>query len=120
MAENLKAQMAGIYDIEELADLTRSSVSNQTGIAFGAFGAQQLDPAFIGAVAGAPERLLVGPVKGTIGVYVFVVDDRQTGAFYTEEDAQRYLDQIMNQQNQMAVYVLTRAAKVEDNRGKFF
>ena len=120
LAENVKAQMISVTDIEELADLTRSSVSRQTGISFGSFGMQQFDPKFIGAVAGAAENRLTGPIEGMIGVYVFTVDDRQTGAFYTEEDAKRQQQQMMSQQSQMAVYALSKSAKVEDNRGKFF
>jgi peptidyl-prolyl cis-trans isomerase D len=120
MAEYLKERMMGIYDIEVLANQTRASVSKQSGVAFGAFGTQQLDPKFIGAVAGTPEHILAGPVEGAIGAYAFTVDERQTGAFYTEEDAKRQYQQIMGQQTQMALYILSIAAKVEDNRGKFF
>jgi len=120
MAEALKAQMAEVSDIEALADLTRSTVSRQTGIAFGGFGNRQLDPAFIGAVAGAPKGVLAGPVEGSIGVYAFTVDERNTGAFYTEEDAIRFQQQVYGQQDQMVMYVLSKDAKIEDNRAKFF
>ncbi|MCL2738144.1 MAG: SurA N-terminal domain-containing protein [Bacteroidales bacterium] len=120
MAEAVKTQMQGVFDIEELAEQMGVTVSRQTGIAFGAFGMQQLEPKFIGAVSGAPEHQLMGPVEGGIGVYVFVVDGRQTGAYYTEEDAGMRLRQITGQQGQMAAYSLTIAAKVEDRRGKFF
>jgi len=120
MADELRPFMAQASDIEELSEMVGLPVSRQTGIAFGSSAAQQLDPKFIGAVTGAREGTLAGPVEGVIGVYVFTVDDRQAGAFYTEEDAKRQQQQITNQQNQIAAYVLSKAAKVEDNRAKFF
>ena len=120
MAEAAKTHLSEESDIEALADQMRATVSRQTGIAFGAFGMQQLDPKFIGAVAGAPEGKLSGPVEGGIGIYVFSVDDRQIGAFYTEEDAKMRLQQISGQHGQMAAYSLNKAAKVEDRRSKFF
>ncbi|MCL2727180.1 MAG: SurA N-terminal domain-containing protein [Bacteroidales bacterium] len=121
VAKRLKDQMAQVSDIEMLADYARLPVSRQSGIAFGSLGMQQLEPKFIGAVSGAPLHTLAGPVEGSIGAYVFTVDDRQTGFFYTEEDAKRQLHQIMGQQNQIALFlVLPKAAKVVDNRAKFF
>jgi len=120
LAEELKLLMAQASDIDELAELAGTGVSRQTGIAFGSLGAQQLDPKFIGAVAGAQEHKLLGPVEGAIGVYAFTVEGRQAGAFYTEEDAQRQQQQTINQQSQMAIYVHSRVAKVDDRRAKFF
>ena len=120
LTEHLQTLMAEVSDIGGLAERANVSVSRQSGIAFGSFGMQQMDPKFIGAVAGAREGQLTGPVEGIIGAYVLTVDERQTGAFYTEEDARRYLKQITGQQNQMSVYVLNKAANVEDNRAKFF
>jgi len=120
-ASELKEKMAQASDIEDLAELTRLPVSKQAGIAFGSFGMQQLEPKFIGATSGAPLHTLTGPVAGSIGAYVFTVDDRQTGAFYTEEDAKRQQQQIMSQQNQIALFfVLPKAANVVDTRAKFF
>ena len=120
MADNLKSLMMQVSDIEELADLTGSAVSRQSGVAFGSLGTQQLDPKFIGAVSVAPMGRLAGPVEGVIGVYAFTVDDRQTGTFFTEEDAKWQHQQVMSQQNQMALFALSKAAKVEDTRAKFF
>ena len=120
LADHLQTLMTDASTIEELAERANISVSKQSGIAFGSSGMQQMDPKFIGAISGAREGQLTGPVEGIIGAYVFTVDERQTGAFYTEEDARRYLQQVTGQQNQMSVYVLSKAANVEDNRAKFF
>jgi len=121
MAEALKGQMQGVSDIDALGELVGLSVSKQEGIAFGSYGMQQLDPAFIGAVTGVQqEGKLAGPVKGSIGVFALVLEGRETGAFYTEEDAQQRQAQFSAQQGQMAIYALAKAAKVEDNRSKFF
>ncbi|MDR2585072.1 MAG: SurA N-terminal domain-containing protein [Prevotellaceae bacterium] len=120
IAETLGVQMKGVFDIEELGEITKMPVSRQTGIAFGGFGSRQLDPAFIGAVSGAPQGLILGPVEGSIGAYVFTVDDRQAGAYFTQEDALMQQQQMLGQQQDMIVFALTKAAKVEDNRGRFF
>ena len=121
MAETLKGQMQGVSDIDVLAEILGTSVSKQEGIAFGSFGMQQLDPAFIGAVVGSQqEGKLYGPVKGSIGVFAFTLEGRETGAFYTEDDAKQRQIQFSAQQGQMAIYALSRAAKVEDNRSKFY
>jgi len=121
MAETLKGQMQGISSIDALGETLGLSVSKQEGIAFGSYGMQQLDPSFIGAVVGAQEQgKLYGPIKGTIGIFAFTLDGRETGAFYTEEDAKQRHIQFSAQQGQMAIYALSRAAKVEDNRVNFY
>ena len=120
MAESMLQIMSEASNIEELADILGTTVSKQTGITFGSPGMQQLDPNFIGAISGSSEGILKGPVKGMIGVYAFTVDDRQYGAFFTEEDALRQHRQMLSRQDQMAVYVLSKNAKVEDRRAKFF
>ena len=77
-------------------------------------------PRFAGAVAVAPEQQLCGPVVGEIGVYVFRVDERLDGAFYTENDALKMAYNLANFQIQMIPLVLQESAKVEDRRARFF
>ena len=64
--------------------------------------------------------MLLGPVKGEIGVYVFRVDERLDGAFYTENDARQFATYLSDIQVQMVPMVLQESAKVEDNRARFF
>ena len=75
---------------------------------------------FLGAIAAAPEKQICGPVAGTIGVYVFEVISRDTGAFYTEDDVNNLKLQ-MNQYNaQMILPVMEEATNYKDNRARFF
>src|SRR5574344_1031607 len=57
--------------MEQVADALGSTVSHQNGISFGSMQSQSLDPKFVGAVAGATQGTLCGPIVGEIGVYVF-------------------------------------------------
>ena len=81
---------------------------------------QGLDPKFIGAVSVAPENVVSGPVAGSIGVYVFQVTGRDTGAFYTEDDAKNRSAQMNAYLSQMIVPVMMNDADVKDNRARFF
>ena len=82
--------------------------------------ARSLDPKFVGAIAAAPEGKICGPVAGSIGVYVFKVNGRETGAFYTESDAKNANAQILNYAAQMILPVMMDDADVKDNRARFF
>ena len=116
--DQIKQELAGHTTLEAWAEATGRTISTQTGIAFGS--SQQTDPKFVGAVSGAPEQVLLGPVKGEIGVYVFRVDERLDGAFYTENDARQFATYLSDIQVQMVPMVLQESAKVEDNRARFF
>jgi CIC family chloride channel protein len=52
LAEEAKAAVAGASTIEEVAEKLNTTVSNQSGVAFSSLVSQQLDPKFIGAIAG--------------------------------------------------------------------
>ena len=104
-----------------MAEALGTTVSSRDGIAFSSVSRQQgFDPSFIGAVSGASEGVLTGPVKGNLGVYVFVVKSRETGAFYTEDDA-RSREQMIAQYALNAVLpVMMQDADVKDNRARFY
>ena len=79
------------------------------------------DYKLLGAVAGAKEQTLTGPVKGINGVYIFTVDDRQVGSSYTVEDEimrQRFM--IMQGGMYEFIEILQKAADVKDWRSRFF
>ena len=120
MVADLKTQIEGLSDIEIIAEKMGTTVSRQSGMAFGAASAQMIDPQFIGAVAGARENTLSGPVSGAIAAYVFNVDARNTGAFFTEDDAKTKQMQAVSYQIQMIPTIMEKAAGVVDNRAKFF
>ncbi len=121
-ADKVKAEVAakidGLTDMNAIAEALGTTVSTKTGIAFSSMTSQGLDPAFIGAVSVAEEGKISGPVAGNIGVYVFKVTGRETGAFYTEDDA-------VTRQNQMNQYLAqmilpTMMENVKDNRARFY
>jgi peptidyl-prolyl cis-trans isomerase D len=120
MRDNVKERIAGLTSLEEIADKLGTTVSNQSGVSFGAPGSQSFDPKFIGYVAGAGESTLVGPVAGSVGVYIFKVDSRDTGSFFTEDDAKMRSNQMLNYQIQMLPAILEKNAKVKDHRTRFF
>ena len=120
LAEETKAAVAGATTIEEVAEKLNTTVSNQSGVAFSSLTSQQLDPKFIGAVAGAPENTLVGPVVGEIGVYYFTVKGKETGAFYTEDDAKARNAQVFSSVSRVLPSILTEGVEITDQRYKFF
>lgn len=120
MVAQVSEQIKGVQTIEQVAEKLGSTVSKQTGVSFGTFGTQTFDPKFIGAVSGAEQNKLIGPFAGSTGVYLFKVDARQTGSFYTEEDAKNRNNQFFTYQVQIIPKIMEEGAKVKDNRKKFF
>ena len=120
MAEDVAGKIAGMTDLEAIAEKLGTSVSSQSGVSFSSMGAQALDPAFIGALSVAPEGKVCGPVAGTIGVYVFQVKSRDTGSFYTEDDAKSRDMQMASYLTQMILPVMMDDADVQDHRARFF
>ena len=113
-------QIAGMTDLEAIAEKLGTSVSTQNDVAFASMAARSLDPKFVGAIAAAPEGKISGPVAGSYGVYVFQVTGRETGSFYTDSDAKNANAQILNYAAQMIVPVMMQDADVKDNRARFF
>ncbi len=120
VAAQTKEQIAGISDIEAVAEKLDLTVSHQSGVAFSSLNSQQLDPKFIGAVASAKEGELVGPVVGDLGVYYFVVKGKEVGAFYTEDDAKQKKAQDFVFVGRVLPMVMAEGANVVDQRYKFF
>ena len=106
--------------MQAIAEALGTTVSTKDGIAFSSLTAQGLDPKFIGAASVAEDGKISGPVAGSIGVYVYKVTGRDTGAFYTEEDAKAREAQVAQYTTQMVVPVMSEDADVKDNRARFF
>ena len=113
-------KIAGLTDLEAIAEKLGTAVNTQEDVAFAAMSARSLDPKFVGAIAAAPEGQVVGPVAGSIGTYVFQVTGRDTGSFFTESDAKNANAQILSYNVQNIVPVMMQDAKVKDNRARFF
>ena len=110
----------GLTDIHAIAEALNTTVSTKDGISFHSMTSQGLDPKFIGAASAAEVGKVYGPVEGSIGVYVYKVTGRDTGAFFTEDDAKTRDAQMAQYASQMIVPVMMDDADVKDNRARFF
>ena len=119
-AAEVSAKIAGLNDMQAIAEALGTTVSTKDGIAFSSMAAQGLDPKFIGAASVSEQGKICGPVEGNIGVYVYKVTGRDTGAFFTEDDAKVRDAQMTQYATQMVVPVMMDDAEVKDNRARFF
>jgi peptidyl-prolyl cis-trans isomerase D len=130
LAQQMKEAAAGATTIEEVAEKNKLTVNTATDISFAGssfISGAGLEPKLQGSVAGAPENAITGPVKGSLGAYLFTVTRRYTGAAYTieeEKEREQYMekyDQMTLMQRYQEFYdVLEKAADVQDHRGRFF
>lgn len=119
-AEKIASQIAGINDLQAIADTLHTTVNAGIDIRFAAMAGQGLDPKFIGTASVAPEGKICGPVAGMIGTYIFKVNSRETEAYYTETDAKNAALQMAGYTSQMLLPVMMQDANVKDNRARFF
>ena len=119
-AAEVAEKIAGLTDMNAIAEALGTTVSTKDGVAFSSLTSQGLDPKFIGAASVAEDGKICGPVAGNIGVYVYKVTGRDTGAFFTEDDAKSRDAQMTQYSTQMLVPVMMEDADVKDNRARFF
>ncbi|MDR3133166.1 MAG: peptidylprolyl isomerase [Prevotellaceae bacterium] len=130
LAQQIKAAADGATTIDEVAEKNNLTVNTATDISFAGssfISGIGLEPKLQGSVAGAPENTLTGPVKGSLGAYMFTVTRRYTGAAYTIEE-EKAREQYMEKYDQMTLMqryqefydVLEKSAEVQDWRGRFF
>jgi len=119
-AAEVAEKIAGLTDMQAVADALGATVSTKEGVAFSSLTSQGLDPKFIGAASVAEEGKICGPVAGSIGVYVYKVTGRDTGAFFTEDDAKLRDAQMSQYNTQMILPVMMEDADVKDNRARFY
>ena len=123
-AEKVKGEVAakiqGLTDMNSIAEALGQTVSTRNDITFGSMTSTSTEPAFIGAVAGAEPGVISGPVAGNIGVYVFNVLNRETGAFYTEDDAKIRAAQVEAYQINGLAGIFNERGEIVDNRARFF
>lgn len=116
VAEKIK----GLNDLQSIAEKLGTTVSSHSGVAFSSMNAQGLDPKFIGAVSAATVDKISAPVAGSVGVYVFKVTNRETGSFFTEDDAKSRQSQMDMYLSQMIIPIMMTDADVKDNRARFY
>ena len=117
VAADYAAKIAGKSDLNEIAEVLGGTVQSADGVSFSS---TNLEPALVGAVAVAPENKVVGPVAGQMGVYVFQVNAREDGAFFTAEDAKNLAAQKAQYASQFIIPAMMENADVKDNRARFF
>jgi len=119
-AAEIAKEIEGLQDLEAIAEKLETSVSTQNDVAFSAMSSRSLDPKFVGAIASAKDGVICGPVAGSYGVYIFKVTERNTGAYYTEDDARAYQRQLSAYTTQMILPTMMDEADVKDNRARFY
>ncbi len=119
-AAEVAEKIAGLEDLAAVAEALGKTVSTKEGVAFSSLTSQGLDPKFIGAASVAEDGKVCGPVVGNVGVYVYKVTGRDTGAFFTEDDAKNRDAQMTQYATQMVVPTMMDDADVKDNRARFF
>jgi len=113
-------KIAGLESLEAIAEALGTTVSNREDITFSSLVSQGSDPCFIGAVSSAEIGKISAPVAGSFGTYVFRVNSRETGSYFTEDDAKAKDMQLAQRNAQMLMYVMMDDADVKDNRARFF
>ena len=119
MAAEVAEKIKGLSDLEAIAEALNTTVSTKDGVAFSSMSSQGLDPMFIGAASVAENGKVYGPLVGTVGVYVYKVTGRDTGAFFTEDDAKMRDAQETQYTTQMLLPEMMTDV-VKDNRARFY
>lgn len=116
---DVAGEIAGLGSLEAVAEKLGATVSNLSDVTFSTNSAPSTEPAFVGAVAGAKEGVVSGPVAGIMGTYVFQVNGREVGSYYTEDDAKSAQARLDSYHAQMLLPLMTEKA-VDDNRARFY
>ena len=119
-AADVAEKIKGLTDLQVIADTLHTPITPDVEIRFSSMIGQGLDGMLIGAVSSAPEGKICGPIAGNIGTFIFRVNSRETGSFYTETDAKNNAQQMNNYAMQMLLPVMMNDADVKDNRARFF
>ena len=118
--EEIAAKIAGLNTIQEVADALGESVTSEASLSLAPMGSRSVDPALIGAVSVAEDGKLCGPVAGSFSTYVFVVNSREKGSFYTEDDADMFAQRAAQYASQLIIPSMSANGVVKDNRARFF
>ena len=124
IAEVKKAEIAekieGCTTIQEVADKLGTTVTNEASLSLAPMTGRGGDPALAGAVSVAQEGQLTGPVAGAYGTYVFVVNSKELGSFYTDADADMFAQRKAQFNVQGIIPTMSENGVVKDNRARFF
>lgn len=112
-------KIAGCTDIQAVAEKLGTTVTSEEALSLAPMGGR-VDPALAGAVAVSEEGKISAPVAGAFGTYVFVVNSKETGSFYTENDAEMFAQRKAQYNAQGILPTMSANGVVKDNRARFF
>ena len=117
------AEMSGAT-IDEVAASFGEEVTEFDGVTFGSYyiNGVVVEPRLVGAIAATAEKdVLSAPVKGNMGVYVYVVNNIVAGESQSVEAEKVRLEATAESMSQqLSLYAVQQMAKVQDLRSKFF
>ena len=119
LAAETAAQVSGSETLDALSEKFNTGVNHRDGICFESVDTS-LEPALLGAIAAAGPDKVVGPVKGTVGVYYFKVTGSDTGEYYTEADVLNKNAQKTFAQLQSLKDIVSEETGIKDYRAKFY
>lgn len=116
--EEFAAAIAG-KSLEEIAADASTEVVTSSAMSLSGRPGQN-DPALAGAAFSAPEGKVCGPVAGRTGMYVVKVGAKESGSFFTEQDAKESAEQMAQYSSQNILPVMIEEGDVKDNRARFY
>ena len=116
----IAGQIEGCTTLQEVADKLGATITSEPDFSLATMSGRASDPAFAGAISKAEQGQLTGPVAGMYGTYVFVLNGKETGAFYTEADADMFAQRKAQYNVQGIIPTMSENGVVKDNRARFF
>lgn len=120
LLKEVETKVNGLSTMEEMAEALNVKVNKKEDVSFGAFTNRMFEPALVGVISGSEVDKVSKPFAGEIGVYIVKVLNRETGAFYTEQDAKMRNAQMQQYQLNTLPAIFGEMAKVKDNRARFY
>lgn len=121
-AKQMIEKMASATSIEQLAQSLNLRIDTVMGMTMNSYPmvANNYEPKIVGTICGLEKGKFSAPIKGNMGVYRIVVDEKNQ--FETPDTQLKLMSdqlqmQFMQNANNSAVTALEKAATIEDNRG---
>ena len=118
--KNVAEKIEGCTTLQEVADNLGTTITSEPAFSLATMSGRAADPGLAGAVSKAEEGKLTGPVTGMYGTYVFVMNGKEVGAFYTDVDADMFTQRKAQYNIQGIVPTMSENGVVKDNRARFF
>ena len=118
--DEVAGKIEGCTTLQEVADKLGATVTSEPAFSLATMSGRAADPALAGALSKAEEGKLSGPVAGVYGTYVFVLNSKEVGSFYTEADADMFAQRKAQYNVQGIIPTMSENGVVKDNRARFF